>query len=163
MLRVLGRDDRQRHRGQLATHGDASLTPERFRDVEVVPGPSAALAALAERLRDRVFARVFPGVSEALQDAGGVINATPVGMLPDHGSPVPPELIHDRMWVADAVYTPLWTPLLLAARSRGARVMTGRELSIHQAVDAFRLFSGREPSREVIARAFDAVMARRTK
>jgi shikimate dehydrogenase len=65
------------------------------------------------------------------------------------------------MWVADAVYTPLWTPLLQAARARGARVMTGRELSIHQAIDAFRLFTRHEPSQEAIAKAFDAVMARR--
>jgi shikimate dehydrogenase len=39
--------------------------------------------------------------------------------------------------------------------------MTGRELSIHQAIDAFRLFTGVEPSQDRIASAFDAVMARR--
>ena len=139
-----------------------AMTEVGARELRLVDTAAEKAAALAERLRDRVSARAFPGVPEALQGAGGVINATPVGMLPDCGSPVPPELIHDRMWVADAVYTPLWTPLLLAAQSRGARVMTGRELSIHQAVDAFRLFSGREPSHEAIARAFDAVMARRT-
>jgi shikimate dehydrogenase len=139
-----------------------AMTEVGARELRVVDTAAEKAAALAERLRDRVSASAFPGVLEALQGAGGVINATPVGMLPDSSSPVPPELIHDRMWVADAVYTPLWTPLLLAARSRGARAMTGRELSIHQAVDAFRLFSGREPSHEAIARAFDAVMARRT-
>jgi shikimate dehydrogenase len=41
--------------------------------------------------------------------------------------------------------------------------MTGRELSIHQAIDAFRLFTGHEASHEAIATAFDAVMARRAK
>jgi len=132
------------------------------RELRLVDTAAEKATALAERLRDRVSASVFPGVPEALQGAGGVINATAVGMLPDRGSPVSPELIHDRMWVADAVYTPLWTPLLLAARGRGARVMTGRELSIHQAVDAFRLFTGREASHQAIAKAFDAVMARRT-
>jgi len=131
------------------------------RELRLVDTAAEKATALAERLRDRVSASVFPGVPEALQGAGGVINATAVGMLPDRGSPVSPELIHDRMWVADAVYTPLWTPLLLAARGRGARVMTGRELSIHQAVDAFRLFTGREASHQAIAKAFDAVMARR--
>jgi shikimate dehydrogenase len=131
------------------------------RELRLVDTAAEKAAALAERLRGYVSAPVFAGVSESLRGAGGVINATPVGMLPDRGSPVPSELIHDRMWVADAVYTPLWTPLLLVARARGARVMTGRELSIHQAVDAFRLFTGREPSYEQMARAFDAVMARR--
>jgi len=130
-------------------------------ELRLVDTAAEKAVTLTERLRGRISARVFPNVQEALPGAGGVINATPVGMLPDRGNPVPPELIHERMWVADAVYTPLWTPLLLAARQRGARVMTGRELSIHQAVDAFRLFTGREASYRTIARAFDDVMARR--
>jgi shikimate dehydrogenase len=129
--------------------------------LRVVDTAAEKAALLAERLRGRLSTRVFTKMADALRGADGIINATPVGMLPDRRSPVPPELIHDRMWVADAVYTPLWTPLLLAARSRGAHVMTGRELSIHQTVDAFRLFTGREPSYERIARAFDAVMERR--
>jgi shikimate dehydrogenase len=132
------------------------------RELRLVDTAAEKAAALAERQHGRISVRVFADVSEALHGAGGIINATPVGMLPDRGNPVPPELIHETMWVADAVYTPLFTPLLQAARARGARVMTGRELCIHQAVDAFRLFTGREPSHESIASAFDAVMARRT-
>jgi shikimate dehydrogenase len=131
------------------------------RELRLVDSAAEKAAALAERLRGRTVSRVFASAAEALQGASGVINATPVGMLPDRGNPVPPEHIHANMWVADAVYTPLWTPLLQAARARGARVMTGRELSIHQAVDAFRLFTGCEPSREAIASAFDAVMSQR--
>jgi shikimate dehydrogenase len=82
-------------------------------------------------------------------------------MLPNRDSPVPAALLHQDMFVADAVYTPLWTPLLLAARAAGARLMTGRELCIHQAADAFRLFTGFEASRERIGAAFDAVIAKR--
>jgi shikimate dehydrogenase len=63
--------------------------------------------------------------------------------------------------VADAVYTPLWTPLLSAAKAKGCRVMTGRDLAIHQAADAFELFTGLKPSIAVIGNAFDAIMARR--
>jgi len=130
-------------------------------ELRLVDTAAEKAAALAERLRGRMPVRVFADVSEALHGAGGIINATPVGMLPDCGNPVPPELIHETMWVADAVYTPLVTPLLQEAQARGARVMTGRELCIHQAIDAFRLFTGREPSHDSIAGAFDAVMARR--
>jgi shikimate dehydrogenase len=132
-------------------------------ELRVVDTAAEKATALAERLRGRIAARVYGHPQEALEGAGGIINATPIGMLPDRGSPVPPALIRDAMWVADAVYTPLWTPLLRAAHARGARVMTGRELSIHQAVDAFRLFTGREASHEAIASAFDAVMARRAR
>ena len=96
-----------------------------------------------------------------MRRAVGVINGTPVGMLPDRGSPVPYGLLHRNLWVADAVYTPLWTPLLLAAKARGCEIMTGRELAVHQAADAFELLTGLKPSIAVIGNAFDAVMARR--
>lgn len=98
-------------------------------------------------------------VEEAVRGATGLVNATPVGMLPSRGSPVPETLLHGGLWVADAVYYPLWTPLLLAAKTTGARVMTGRDLAIHQAADAFELFTGLTPSTAVMGQAFDRVMS----
>jgi shikimate dehydrogenase len=74
---------------------------------------------------------------------------------------VPEALLHRGLWVADAVYTPLWTPLLVAAKARGAGIMTGRDLAVYQAADAFELFTGLKPSVAVIGNAFDAVMASR--
>ena len=74
---------------------------------------------------------------------------------------VPEALLHRDLWVADAVYTPLWTPLLLAAKAKGASVMTGRDLAVYQAADAFELFTGLKPSAAAIGNAFDAVMASR--
>jgi len=116
---------------------------------------------LAMQLRGRMEARVADDVANALQSAAGVVNGTPVGMLPDRGMAVPEALLHRDLWVADAVYTPLWTPLLTAARARGAKVMTGRELAIYQAADAFELFTGLKPSVAAIGNAFDSVMASR--
>jgi shikimate dehydrogenase len=116
---------------------------------------------LAAQLRGRLEAWVADDVEHALQRAVGVVNGTPVGMLPDRGMAVPEALLHRRLWVADAVYTPLWTPLLTAAKAKGADVMTGRALAIHQAADAFELFSGLKPSIAVIGNAFDAEMASR--
>jgi shikimate dehydrogenase len=81
-------------------------------------------------------------------------------MLPGRGTPVPAALLHDGLWVADAVYSPLWTPLLTDAKARNARTMTGRELAIHQAAGAFELFTGLTPSIDVMGNAFDRAMAR---
>ena len=44
---------------------------------------------LAMQLRGRLPVRVADDVASALQDAAGVVNATPVGMLPDRGMAVP--------------------------------------------------------------------------
>jgi len=131
------------------------------RTLRLFDSDAAKAHALAARLGDRLNVRVCADVTDALQGAGGAINATPIGMLPNRDSPVPVELLYPGLWVADAVYTPLWTPLLQAARACGARVMTGRELCIYQAADAFRLFTGLEASRERIGAAFDAVIAKR--
>lgn len=131
------------------------------RTLNIFDSDAGKAQALAARLSDRLDARICASVADTLKGAGGVINGTPIGMLPNRDSPVPAELLHQDMYVADAVYTPLWTPLLLAARAAGCRVMTGRELCIHQAADAFRLFTGLEPSRERIGAAFDAVIAKR--
>lgn len=116
---------------------------------------------LAMQLRDRMNAWVADDIADAMRGAVGVVNATPVGMLPDRGMAVPEALLSRDLWVADAVYTPLWTPLLTAARAKGARLMTGRELAIYQAADAFELFTGLKPPVEAIQNAFDAVMASR--
>ena len=131
------------------------------RTLRIVDRESDKASALAARLAGRITTQVCGDVAEALDGAGGVINGTPIGMLPNRDSPVPVDLLHAGLFVADAVYTPLWTPLLQAARAKGCRVMTGRELCIYQAADAFRLFTGLDASRERIGAAFDAVIAKR--
>jgi shikimate dehydrogenase len=117
--------------------------------------------ALSSQLQGRLKARVTDDVAGALEGVVGVVNGTPVGMLPDRGMAVQDALLHGGLWVADAVYTPLWTPLLMAAKAKGARVMTGRDLAVYQAADAFELFTGLRPPVDVIQNAFDAVMASR--
>lgn len=137
----------------LADLGVAGLT--------IFDADRAKAEALSAQLHGRRNVHVADDAVGALKDVVGVVNATPVGMLPDRGMAVPEELLHRGLWVADAVYTPLWTPLLTAAKARGADVMTGRDLAIFQAADAFELFTGLKPSVMAIGNAFDAVMASR--
>jgi shikimate dehydrogenase len=115
---------------------------------------------LAPALRPHVKAIVVDDIADAVGGAAGVVNATPVGMLPSRSTPVPDALLHDGLWVADAVYYPLLTPLLMAATAKGARIMTGRELAIYQAVDAFELFTGLSPSAVEMGIAFDRVIGK---
>ncbi|MGB8397641.1 shikimate dehydrogenase [Bradyrhizobium sp.] len=122
---------------------------------------TAKATQLAAQLQGHVRTSATHSVEDALHGVAGVVNASPVGMLPSLETPVPDHLLHAGLWVADAVYTPLWTPLLKAARARGATVMTGRELAINQAADAFELFTGFAPSPAEMGIAFDGVMAKR--
>jgi shikimate dehydrogenase len=129
--------------------------------IRIFDGERARAEKLAALPPTRSGIAVADSVADALRDVVGVINATPVGMLPSRATPVPAALLHERLWVADAVYWPLVTPLLADARAKGARIMTGRELAIFQAADAFELFTGLTASVEVMGDAFDRAMLER--
>jgi len=129
-------------------------------DLRIFDREHAKAADLAARLGSHACA--VGSVEDAMHGAAGLINASPVGMLPDRGTPVPSALLHAGLWVVDAVYSPLWTPLLTSARAKGARAVTGRELAIYQAVDAFELFTGLTPSAIEMGIVFDAAMAKRS-
>jgi shikimate dehydrogenase len=140
----------------------AGLGVSELRIFDTEQGKAVHLAAQLEgQLEGHVKASVAHGVEDALRGVAGVVNGSPVGMLPSRATPVPEALLHAGLWVADAVYTPLWTPLLVAAKAKGAEIMTGRELAIYQAADAFELFTGLKPSIADMRIAFDAVMAKR--
>ncbi len=118
-------------------------------------GRAQALAAALGSRRCRIEAD--PAL--ALRKAAGVVNATPVGMLGFPGNPVPMHAVERRHWVADVIYTPLETELIEAGRAKGARVVNGAGMCIHQAAEAFRLFTGIEPDIARLRRAFRAAAA----
>lgn len=97
----------------------------------------------------------------ALADAAGLVNATPVGMTGIPGMAIPPDAIEARHWVADVIYSPLETELVKAAQARGARTMGGAGMCVHQAVEAYRLFSGVTPDVARLHKAFAEAASRR--
>jgi shikimate dehydrogenase len=78
----------------------------------------------------------------AMAAADGLVNTTPVGMTKLPGTPLPPELLHAGLWVAEIIYFPLETELLRHARALGCRTLDGGTMAVFQAVKAFELFSG---------------------
>ncbi|WP_300299747.1 shikimate dehydrogenase [Ferrovibrio sp.] len=108
---------------------------------------------------DRI--RAAADLAGAAWQAAGIVNATPIGMLGYPGMAIAPELIDTRHWVADVVYTPLETQLIATARRKGCRVMTGGGMCVHQAAEAFRLFTGLEPDVARMHRLFNEACARR--
>lgn len=83
--------------------------------------------------------------ADALAGAGLVVNATTLGMT---GQP-PLDLVLDALpadaVVSDIVYTPLRTPLLVAAEARGLRTLDGLGMLLHQARPGFLAWFGRDP------------------
>lgn len=84
-------------------------------------------------------------LAAALRNASGLVHATPIGMDKMPGTALPPELLHKGLWITDAVYFPIETQLLKAARACGCATLDGGGMAAGQAAGAFRLFTGREP------------------
>jgi len=93
-------------------------------------------------------------LSAALAIAGGIVQATPIGMASHPGTPFDPALLSARLWVAEIIYFPLETALLAAAAERGCRVLNGGGMAVFQAVGAFELFTGIAPDAERMIRHF---------
>ena len=113
----------------------------------------------------RITARRAAASQATLNDdiaaADGVVNATQVGMRGFPGNPVPVSALRAGHWAADVIYTPIETDFIKAAAAKGARVMNGGGMCVHQAVEAFRLFVGIEPDIARLHRAFAAALAKR--
>jgi shikimate dehydrogenase len=100
-------------------------------------------------------------LKRAVMEAAGVVNATPVGMLGIPGNPVPVDALTSSHWAADVIYTPIETAFITAARAAGARVLTGGGMCVHQAAEAFRLFTGSVPDVARMHRTFERALAER--
>lgn len=81
-------------------------------------------------------------------EADGVVNATPIGMEHLPGAPFEVSLLRGTQWVADVIYRPIETELLLAATAAGCQRVGGTTMLIEQAADTFVLLTGVEPDRE---------------
>lgn len=80
-----------------------------------------------------------------LAQADGAVNATPLGMNDDGRAAFDPSVLPADAWVADAVYFPIDTPLLRAARAAGRRTVDGGWMAVGQAVASIREITGRSP------------------
>lgn len=80
-------------------------------------------------------------LEQAARQADGLINCTPIGHYKTPGIPLPAEYIQGQHWAFDAVYTPLDTPFLVAAKSAGLELVTGFDLFFFQGLDAFEIFA----------------------
>lgn len=92
-----------------------------------------------------------------------IVNATPVGMGERGGDlPLDPTQLHPGQLVADAVYHPLDTALLQAARAVGATTLDGLGMLVHQASLQQWHWTGVAGDPEVMRAAALAELARRS-
>jgi Shikimate 5-dehydrogenase len=115
---------------------------------------AASLTDIMRRYFPSAKIEVVRDLEAAMAAASGLIHATPTGMEKYPGSPLPASLLRPSLWVAEIVYFPLNTELLIEARHRGCRVLDGGGMAVFQAVKAFQLFTDLEPDAERMRRHF---------
>ena len=101
--------------------------------------------ALAEALQPHwrgLTIHVTHTIQQACQDADGLINCTPAGMVGYGGNAFEGIPLAGRKWACDAVYTPLETTFLKESKAAGVAILSGYELFLYQGIHAFRLFTG---------------------
>jgi shikimate dehydrogenase len=90
-----------------------------------------------------------------------VVNATPLGMSGGDALPVDPDALHSELVVVDLVYHPADTPLLTAARAKGALAVNGLGMLLHQAARSFTQWTGQPAPLEAMRTAVTTALAAR--
>jgi shikimate dehydrogenase len=119
----------------------------------VVNRTLARAEMLSQKFGTRVCSSRWDEMDSALPDAALLVNTTMLGMQGQPALAVDIGRLPAHAVVADLVYAPVQTPLLVAAKTRGLRVADGLGMLLHQAVGGFALWFGKTPAVTVELRA----------
>jgi 3-dehydroquinate dehydratase / shikimate dehydrogenase len=111
---------------------------ERGCEVYILNRSAAPAKKLAHQARARIVKR--PDLKKLAFDV--IINATPVGMGNSREAPLHEQEINAR-YIFDMVYDPPETRLMKLAQERGAQVIPGIEMFVHQAARQFEIWTGK--------------------
>lgn len=93
----------------------------------------------------KVYVHEWVQAGNLLDDAVTVVNTTSLGMTGKPELAVPLYRLNPKALVTDLVYTPLKTSFLAAAEDRGATVVDGLGMLLHQAAPGFERWFGHRP------------------
>lgn len=143
----------------LGTGGAARAALLAARGVGARPTVAGRDANKAQTLADELGVDCIAWDAIATHEYDVLVHCTPLGSLAYPGEiPVPAEWLRSGAVVLDAVYRPLRTPLLLAAKSQGCVAVPGGEWFVRQAEAQYRLFTQSEPDGELLRATFDQAL-----
>jgi shikimate dehydrogenase len=145
-----GWDERKRFAIVIGAGGAArgiihALVSRGFERIAVVNRTQARAEALAQHFGASTVPMPWDDLATELSQADSLFNASSLGMVGQPPLTVDVNGLPQRAVVADAVYVPLRTPLIEAARARGLRVAEGLGMLLHQAAPAFARWFGTLP------------------
>ena len=114
-------------------------------DLRRRPRPIAPTLARLLRHRDHDVQVEVATSAEGRSTASTAWSTAPSSACP--GTPAPPldlRAVEGQRWIFDAIYSPIETPLMVRAASAGLARITGFDLFLGQAIDAFEIFTGHD-------------------
>ncbi len=135
-------------------------------------GTSKTAAAVAKDMGAKEIFRIsrsakddavsYDELYEKHTDAEYIINTTPSGMYPNiFDIPIDISKFPKLCGVADAVYNPLRTPLVLSAKERSIPSEGGLYMLVAQAVKASEYFVNEKYQSEIISQIHDKILSRK--
>lgn len=126
-------------------------------EIRVTNRTRARADALRSDFGAKIHVHEWVQAPALMEDAVTVINTTSLGMIGKPELRIPLDRLNPHALVNDLVYTPLKTQFLIEAESRGAKVVDGLGMLLHQAAPGFERWFGVRP--EVDEAARQAVLA----
>lgn len=142
------------------------LLQERAEQIVIANRTEARAAVFAADLRKyggravRIMTVPWRGAETSAAAADIIINATPLGLRPET-DPFPPlsfRTVRTDSVVCDLIYNPPLTPFLAAAAARGCKTVGGIGMLVHQAAEAFELWTGQAAPVQVMREAAKAAL-----
>jgi shikimate dehydrogenase len=115
------------------------------KQVRLINRTRARAEALAEAFGPKVAVQDWQTRAGALAGAALLVNSTSLGMAGQPPLELPLDDLPGDAAVMDAVYVPLETPLLAAARDKGCATVGGLAMLLHQARPGFEAWFGQAP------------------
>jgi 3-dehydroquinate dehydratase/shikimate dehydrogenase len=119
-------------------------------------------AVPAQKLARQAKARTLKRADLKKHAFDVIINATPVGLGNTRDTPLHADEINAKI-VFDMVYDPAETHLMALAKARGAQVIPGIEMFVHQGAHQFEIWTGKPAPWDDMLRAATLTLQQRAK
>ncbi len=123
-----------------------ALVQSGAKQIRLINRTAARAHAVAEEFGGPIQALAWEDRHSALADCATLINTTSQGMYGQPALEIDLAQLPPGALVSDAIYVPLETPLLAAARQRGNLTVNGLGMLLNQARPAFNAWFGVMPS-----------------
>ena len=131
----------------------AALIEQGVKEIRIANRTRARAEALRADFGAHLHVYDWTQAANMLEGTALVINSTSLGMSGKPDFRVPLDALEPTALVTDLVYTPLMTQFLIEAEARGAKVVDGLGMLLHQAAPGFERWFNHRPEVDEATRA----------